>query len=120
MVSLTKRSYKKELLDADNIPFADIKQNMKELNIVNSLLGGHIITIKGIKSFIDKNYPRPITICEIGCGGGDNINAVSTWCSKNNIAANFIGIDIKKECINFAKQQILWQELRFFAVLIHP
>ena len=105
MVSLAKRSYKKELLDADNISFADIKQNMKELNSINTLLGGHKITIKGLKSFIDKKKLAPITICEIGCGGGDNLKAIATWCGKNNIAAHFIGIDIKKECIDFAKLQ---------------
>ena len=105
MVSLAKRSYKKELLDADNISFADIKQNMKELNSINTLLGGHKITIKGLKSFIDKEKSAPIIICEIGCGGGDNLKAIATWCGKNNITAHFIGIDIKKECIDFAKLQ---------------
>lgn len=105
MVSLKKRSYKKELLDADNIPFADIKQNMQELNRINTLLGGHKITINGIKKFIYKNSPAPLSICEIGCGGGDNLNTIATWCSKNNITVNFIGIDIKKECIDFARQQ---------------
>ena len=105
MVSLTKRSYKKELLDEDDIPFADIKQNMKELNSINTLLGGHSITIKGIQLIINKNHSGPLTICEIGCGGGDNLKALATWCGKKNIAPHFIGIDIKKECIDFAKQQ---------------
>ncbi|MEP6712275.1 MAG: methyltransferase domain-containing protein [Ferruginibacter sp.] len=105
MVSLTKRSEKKELLDGDNIPFADIKQNMKELNTINTLLGGHQITIKGVQLIKDENSNAPIIICEIGCGGGDNLKAISAWCSKKNIAAHFMGIDIKKECIDFAKQQ---------------
>jgi hypothetical protein len=34
------RSYKKELLDRDDIPFADIKQNMRELDFINARLGG--------------------------------------------------------------------------------
>ena len=103
MINLRERSYKKELLDADNIPFSDIRQNMKELNTVNSLLGGHAITITGIKEFIKPN--TDISVCEIGCGGGDNMNAIANWCKKNNINASFIGIDIKRECIEFAKQQ---------------
>lgn len=44
MPDLKLRSYQKELLDGDNIPFDDIKQNMKELNIINTLLGGHDIS----------------------------------------------------------------------------
>ena len=106
MIDLTKRSYKKELLDADGIPFDDIRLNMQELNTVNSLLGGHQITLAGIKELIGKKYNgEAISICEIGCGGGDNLHAIDHWCRKNNIKANFIGIDIKKECIDFAKQQ---------------
>ncbi|MEO6668496.1 MAG: SAM-dependent methyltransferase, partial [Ferruginibacter sp.] len=92
MLNLNIRSDKKELLDDDNIPFADIKQNMKELNTVNKLLGGHKITIEGIKQIIGKKKDDSgLSICEIGCGGGDNLEAISTWCKKNNVTANFIG-----------------------------
>lgn len=106
MLNLKERSYKKELLDADDIPFDDIKQNMRELNTVNTLLGGHQITLAGIKA-VGTVQPsdRFNSICEIGCGGGDNLNAINSYCKKNNINANFIGIDIKKECIEYAKQQ---------------
>ncbi len=106
MIDLRKRSYQKELLDHDDIPFADIRQNMKELNTVNSLLGGHHITISGIQQLVKKNNAGdPLSICEIGCGGGDNLKAISNWCNKKNIRAAFTGIDIKPECISYAKEQ---------------
>ncbi len=106
MPDLKNRSYQKELLDSDDIPFADIKQNMRELNTVNTLLGGHKISINGIQSLLPANSSgQTISICEIGCGGGDNLQAISTWCNKNNIKANFIGIDQKPACIEFAAEQ---------------
>lgn len=106
MIDLSVRSYKKELLDDDSIPFADIRQNMKELNTINSCLGGHKITISGIKKIISqRSADKPVTICEIGCGGGDNLKAIEKYCRKKNIKASFIGIDIKPECISFATQQ---------------
>lgn len=105
MINLSARSLKKELLDSDNIPFADIKRNMHELNAVNTLLGGHFISIRGIRDLLPEHTNEPLIICEVGCGGGDNLSAISKWCTKNNIDAHFIGIDIKKECIDFAKQQ---------------
>jgi 2-polyprenyl-3-methyl-5-hydroxy-6-metoxy-1,4-benzoquinol methylase len=109
MVDLTARSYKKELLDGNDIPFEDIKQNMKELDTINTLLGGHTISIDGVKKIIQKNKKiadkKSLVICEIGCGGGDNIKAINKWCKKNSVAVSFIGIDIKKECIDFAAQQ---------------
>ncbi|MFN8250115.1 MAG: methyltransferase domain-containing protein [Ferruginibacter sp.] len=106
MINLSKRSASKELLDEPGIPFEDIRLNMKELNTINSLLGGHSITIDGIKKLL-ANIPgsQPVCICEIGCGGGDNLHAIETYCKNKNIPAVFIGIDIKKECIDFARQQ---------------
>ena len=106
MISLLNRSYKKELLDNDDIPFADIKQNMSELNTINTLLGGHNISIDGIKKIVKKGgIKETISICEIGCGGGDNLKAIDNWCLNNKIKVTFIGIDIKQECLQFAQQQ---------------
>jgi len=103
MINFRQRNYQKELIDADDIPFADIAQNLKELNFINTWLGGHAITIEGVKQLFLPNKKQ--TICEIGCGGGDNLYAIYRWCKKKNIQADFIGIDMKAECIEFAKQQ---------------
>ena len=79
---------------------------MKELNTINTYLGGHAISLAGVKKILGcGELPPNIIICEIGCGGGDNLKAIASWCGKNNTAASFIGIDIKPECIEFAQQQ---------------
>jgi 2-polyprenyl-3-methyl-5-hydroxy-6-metoxy-1,4-benzoquinol methylase len=103
MINLSKRSYQKELLDADNIPFEDIKQTMKELNSINSLLGGHKITTEGVKKLIGNN--TSIAVCEIGCGGGDNLKGISKYLAGKKITGAYTGIDLKKECTDFAQQQ---------------
>lgn len=105
---LSHRSYKKELLDDDNIPFDDIKQNMRELDFINTWLGGHSITITGLKKMLTQNKRanKAYTICEIGCGGGDNLIAIHNWALKNGHAVKLIGIDKKKECIDFARGKV--------------
>lgn len=106
MVNLQLRTNTKELLDDAQVPFAAIQQNMKELNVINTLLGGHAITIKGVQKILGTFTPgKQVSICEIGCGGGDNLTAIAKWCTSNNISASFVGIDIKPACISFAKQQ---------------
>lgn len=103
MINLQHRRYQKELMDGDDIPFDVMAQTLKELNIVNTRLGGHTITIKGVKQLI--RFKEPVTVCEIGCGGGDNLLAIYKYCRKHNIPVNFIGIDMNGECIAFARQQ---------------
>lgn len=105
MFNLKQRSDQKELLDNDAIPFDDIKQNMKELNTINTWLGGHAITIMGLKKVLSKHHLQQIAICEIGCGGGDNMIALNHWCRQNRLKAAFTGIDIKATCIDFANKQ---------------
>ncbi len=102
-----QRSYQKELLDEDNIPFADIQQNMRELNIINTLLGGHRITLKGFRNLLFGQ--KQIHVCEIGCGGGDNLLAIEKWCKNKGIKVSFTGIDVKEECIQFAKTKMALQ-----------
>jgi len=103
---LSKRSYQKELLDRDDIPLDDIRQNMLELDIINTWLGGHAISIGGLKHLIGRR--RQISICEIGCGGGDNLRALVRWCHKKNIHVRVTGIDLNAHCIDVAKDR--WQE----------
>ncbi len=103
MIDLHHRSYQKELMDGDDIPFAEMAQTLEELNIVNTWLGGHAITIEGLKQWVSNQ--EPIMVCEIGCGGGDNLFAIHKYGIKNNIPINFIGIDRNPECIAFARQQ---------------
>jgi hypothetical protein len=58
------RSTQTELLDNDDIPFEDIKQNMKELDFINRWLGGHSITLSGVQKILSasKTTGKPIRI----------------------------------------------------------
>lgn len=107
MSSFTKRSYQKELLDRDDIPFPDIARNMYELDMINRFLGGHRITQKGVALLLRKHpqNSNPVHIAEIGCGGGDNLKAISCWAKKKKLPVMLTGIDINPECIAYAKGQ---------------
>jgi 2-polyprenyl-3-methyl-5-hydroxy-6-metoxy-1,4-benzoquinol methylase len=107
-MNFKQRSYQKELLDGDDIPFPAIAQTMRELNTINTLLGGHAITLKGFKQLVKDK--KEITVCEMGCGGGDNLLAIVKYCQENKIKIHCIGIDYNKECIAFAKQNIYLKE----------
>jgi 2-polyprenyl-3-methyl-5-hydroxy-6-metoxy-1,4-benzoquinol methylase len=106
-MNLQKRSNTKELLDGDNIPFAAILANMQELNTINTLLGGHAITLQGFKVLAGSR--KQIHICEIGCGGGDNLVAIAKYAKAHQINLHITGIDIKPACIEVARGRDLLQ-----------
>lgn len=108
MPDFTHRSYAKELLDADDIPFADIAQNMRELDVINHRLGGHRITVKGFKNILERKkafLKNTVSVVEIGCGGGDNLRVLQHWAEQKNITLQLCGIDINEACIAYAQKQ---------------
>ena len=103
MINLATRSNEKELMDADDIPFPVMAQTLKELDIINTMLGGHAITKKGLRQIAGAK--KDLTVCEIGCGGGDNLRVINQYCKKAGIRVRFTGIDLNPECIRYAGQQ---------------
>lgn len=97
------RSLQKELLDRSDIPFEDIALNMQELDMINTRLGGHKITISGFKQVAGSN--ETLSVMEIGCGGGDNLQAIANYCTRNRISVKLTGVDLNRECIEFARSK---------------
>lgn len=98
-----KKSYQLELLDQPDLPQNELFQNLKELNIINTFLGGHTITIFGLKTLLsDKS--RKYTVADVACGGGDSLKAMAIWARKKGFNVQFIGIDLKLDCILYAQK----------------
>jgi ubiquinone/menaquinone biosynthesis C-methylase UbiE len=114
MPSFKQRSYQKELLDNPDIPFKDIRRNMEELDFINRYLGGHQISINGLEKLLkNHNQKGPVKIVELGCGGGDNLRALSKWAEKKKIEVELTGIDINEACIEFARSIEKNRNIRF-------
>ena len=100
------RSYQAELLDAPNIPKELLFQNLRELDFINKTLGGHSITIAGIKELLtDKN--KTYTIIDIGCGGGDAMKHIANWATTNNYKVKLIGVDMNADAIDYMLKTVL-------------
>lgn len=103
-MNFKQRSYQQELLDRTDIPYEDIHRNMLELNTINTWLGGHSVTLAGFRHLLGDK--KKIHVCEIGCGGGDNLMAIYRWCQKQGIDVQLSGIDINPFCIEVATTRL--------------
>ena len=95
-----ERSYKKELLDADNIPVEDLYQNLRELDVINALLGGYKMTYSALSKILKKD--KEYTIVDIGSGGGDTLKRIYKWNQSKKYNLKLCGIDLKQTCIDYA------------------
>ena len=105
------RSNQKELLDAEQIPETDLFQNLKELHVINSLLGGYQVSLNALKK-IDF-YNQPLTLVDIGSGGGDTLKTIFNWSKKNNKEIKLYGIDLKRTCVDYSNQNEPNESLNF-------
>ncbi|QEC52856.1 methyltransferase family protein [Anseongella ginsenosidimutans] len=105
MNRFARRSCLSELIDAPGIPFAEWSACLKELDFINTWLGGHRITVEGFKKLLPADNGR-LSVAEIGCGGGDNLKAIHAWNRKRKKPLNihYTGIDLNKACIDFARE----------------
>lgn len=112
MNKFAQRYSGKELIDEPGIPFADWEVCLRELNAVNTYLGGHSITVEGVKALLPEKSDQKITVLEIGCGGGDNLKAIHKSLGKK-INFHFIGVDINKACTDFAARNCAGLDAEF-------
>jgi 2-polyprenyl-3-methyl-5-hydroxy-6-metoxy-1,4-benzoquinol methylase len=106
-MDFSNRADSLELLDQPGIPAADIHRNLYELSIINQKLGGHAITLEGFYQLAKKQ--KQIHVCEVGCGGGDNLKAIEKKGKKLYPGLSFTGIDINADCIHVA-ENIKWEK----------
>lgn len=97
------RSSRKELLDETHIPKQDLFRNLFELNVINRLLGGHAVTLKGMQK-LELSKQQTYRLLDIGCGGGDTLRAIANWGRKNGYHFLLTGVDLKSDCIEYATE----------------
>ena len=96
----TYRSSMSELLDATYIPKDLLFQNLGELDFINRILGGHTISMTGIKKLVtEKN--KTYHIVDLGCGSGDTMKHIADWARAKGYKVKLTGVDKNSEVINY-------------------
>ena len=103
MVDLTDRSDEQELMDDLDCQGEVVDQTLRELDVINTLLGGNQISISAFKK-IALSQKTPVKLVDVGCGGGDILKVLAKWCRSKKIEASFVGIDANPNIIAYAEK----------------
>jgi 2-polyprenyl-3-methyl-5-hydroxy-6-metoxy-1,4-benzoquinol methylase len=106
MGKFSQRSYRKEIMDNLETGGELMKVTLKELKIINKLLGGNHVTTSSLKQIMNKYPQKSYSIADIGCGGGDMIRVMSNWAKQKKISCQFTGIDANPNIIKIAKSNL--------------
>jgi len=95
-----QRSNETELLDAPDIPKDLLFENLTELDFINRVMGGHAISLSGIRKLItDKN--KIYHIVDLGCGSGDLMQVIADWAVKGGFQVRLTGVDLNPDVIDY-------------------
>lgn len=93
-----------EIMDDFDLKGDILKESLDKIALINQLLGGNKLTLKGVfkllKKVPDSNI---ITIVDVGCGNGDMLRKLADFGYKNNLNLELIGIDANSFTVNYAK-----------------
>jgi len=94
-----RRSYQKEIMDDVTIGGETLDRAFRELTKINKWLGGQATSLKGIMT-LTKYIPHPktLTILDVGSGGSDIADAVSSIDADVKITA----LDLNKNALSYA------------------
>jgi SAM-dependent methyltransferase len=96
------RSNKPELLDGNNISRELLFQNLRELDFINRILGGHNISLNGIKKLVTKKN-KTYHIADLGCGSGRTMIHIANWARAKGYHVKLTGVDKNADVIHFMK-----------------
>lgn len=103
MISLSTRSSEPEIMDDLDCHGEVVDQTLRELEVINRLLGGDHVTLDGISRLISK--PRDsYTVADYGCGGGDLASKIIRWGKKRKLTFTVTGVDANPNIVEFARK----------------
>jgi 2-polyprenyl-3-methyl-5-hydroxy-6-metoxy-1,4-benzoquinol methylase len=103
MISLRTRSVELEIMDDLDCHGEVVDQTLRELEVINRLLGGDHVTIDGVARLV-KMSECSLTIADFGCGGGDLAMKMIRWARKRSLDVRVEGIDANPHIIDFARK----------------
>jgi len=99
-----RRSLRRELMDDPGASPAELRVNLADLRSINERWGGLRSTLSALESPLAR-WPRgrPLSILDVGCGGGDLLVALARECRARGIPAQLVGVDCSRGILTLAR-----------------
>src|SRR6478752_6473956 len=103
-----KRSEEAELMDDLQLSNDDLRRNLDELETINYWLGGHKVVLQALEKLLPElqKSDRPITIADVGCGGGDMLREIAKWARRKNLSVVLTGVDANNFMLQYAAPKL--------------
>lgn len=106
MAALEHRSTDRELMDDLNCSGDVVDQTLRELEFINKWLGGNAVTAGALKRLLRYSDKKHLSICDLGCGGGDMLKLIYSFGKKTGHTFSLTGIDANPAIVDYALKNL--------------
>ncbi len=104
MKTFRQRDDAKEILDDLDCQGEAVSQNLKELDIINTLLGGNAISVAALKTVLQSDPDKTHwTIADLGCGSGHLMLEMNKVLKQHQCTGTFTGFDANPFIVQYAQ-----------------
>lgn len=104
MPNFRERAVTAEWMDDLSCQGEVVHQTLRELDVINTWLGGNAITLSGLATLLSTLDPqKEIVVADIGCGGGDLLIQMAVWARKAERRLHFVGLDANPHIVAYAR-----------------
>ncbi|MGI4760021.1 MAG: methyltransferase domain-containing protein [Janthinobacterium lividum] len=102
-MNLTTRATALELMDDLTLASEELRQNLDELETINTWLGGYRPVLAALAR-LQPSFPagRPLRLADLGSGGGDTLRHVARWARRRRVPLAAEGIDANEFMLAYA------------------
>jgi len=105
MKTLHIRDQAKEILDDLHCSGEAVSQNLKELDIINTLLGGNSISVNALRNILKVTPSKKFwEVADLGCGSGDLMLKLDRVFKQHNYSVDLTGFDANPFIAEYARQ----------------
>lgn len=103
-MNFSARATTPELMDDLSLASDELRQNLDELETINTWLGGYRPVLAALAR-LRPRFPvaRPLYLADLGSGGGDTLRHVAAWARRQRISVALTGIDANEFMLAYAR-----------------
>ncbi len=103
-MNLATRATAPELMDDLTLASDELRQNLDELETINTWLGGYRPVLAALVR-LRPRFPagRPLRLADLGSGGGDTLRHVAAWARRLGVPVALTGIDANEFMLTYAR-----------------
>lgn len=95
----------RELLDAEAFDPAALDRNLRDIRLINGILGWRAFTVRSVARHVRRAGLERFSLLDVASGSADMPLAIARWARTRQIATRIVATDVNPQVVEVARRQ---------------